>query len=72
MKKITNVVVLIKNTVNKEKVVHYMVNVLNSYNYGRVNLAEVIFRFHRKRDTILDELCPVLLLNNQRIITRLM
>lgn len=39
MKKITNVVVLIKNTLNKEKVVHYMVNVLNSYNYGRVNLA---------------------------------
>ena len=39
MKKITNVVVLIKTTVNKDKVVHYMVNVLNSYNYGRVNLA---------------------------------
>ena len=39
MKKITNVVVLIKNTVNMEKVVHYMVNVLNSYNYGRVNLS---------------------------------
>ena len=39
MKKITNVVVLIKTTVNKNKVVHYMVNVLNSYNYGRVNLA---------------------------------
>jgi hypothetical protein len=39
MKKITNVVVLIKTTVNKDKVVHYMVNVLNSYNYGRVNLS---------------------------------
>ncbi len=39
MKKITNVVVLIKSTVNKDKVVHYMVNVLNSYNYGRVNLS---------------------------------
>ncbi len=39
MKKITNVVVLIKTTVNKNKVVHYMVNVLNSYNYGRVNLS---------------------------------
>ena len=39
MKKITNVVVLIKTTVNKDKVVHYMVNVLNSYNDGRVNLS---------------------------------
>ncbi len=39
MKKITNVVVLIKTTVNKDKVVHYMINVLNSYNYGRVNLS---------------------------------
>lgn len=39
MKKITNVVVLIKSTVNKDKVVHYMINVLNSYNYGRVNLS---------------------------------
>lgn len=39
MKKITNVVVLIKTTVNKNKVVHYMINVLNSYNYGRVNLS---------------------------------
>ena len=25
--------------VNKDKVVHYMINVLNSYNYGRVNLS---------------------------------
>lgn len=39
MKKIENVIVLIKNTVKNEKVVHYMVNVLNTYNYGRVNLA---------------------------------
>lgn len=39
MKKVTNVLVLVKSTVNKEKVVHYMVNVLNSYNFGRVNLA---------------------------------
>lgn len=39
MKKMTKVVVLIKSTVNKEKVVHYMVNVLNTYNYGRVNLS---------------------------------
>lgn len=39
MKKITNVVVLIKTTVNKDKVVHYMVDLLNSYNYGRVNLS---------------------------------
>lgn len=39
MKKVINVLVLVKSTVNKEKVVHYMVNVLNSYNFGRVNLA---------------------------------
>ncbi len=39
MKKITNVVVFINIIVNKKKVVHYMVNVLNLYNYGRVNLA---------------------------------
>ena len=39
MKKIEKVIVLIKNTVKNEKVVHYMVNVLNTYNYGRVNLA---------------------------------
>jgi hypothetical protein len=39
MEKIGKAIVLIKNTVKKEKVVHYMVNVLNTYNYGRVNLA---------------------------------